>query len=62
MATSCRMVVSQDCQRSTQSTRDGETLSKMMASGLVASCFVLVLVFTNTVLLPVTDYTSASGI
>jgi len=34
----------------------------MMASGLVASCSVLVLGFTNNVDLPFTDCTCASGI
>ncbi len=41
---------------------DGKAPSKMMASGLAASCSVLVLAFMNDVHLPITDYTSASGI
>ncbi len=45
-----------------QSSRNGKPLSKLVASGLVASCFILVLGFTNDMHLPVTDYTSASGI
>ena len=45
-----------------QSTRSRATLSKMMASGLVASYFILVLEFTKSVHLPVAVYASASGI
>ena len=45
-----------------QSTRNGETLSKLMASGLVASHVILVLEFTKSVHLPITDYASASDI
>ncbi len=45
-----------------QSIMDGKAPSKMMASGLAASCSVLVLGFMNDVHLPITDYTSASGI
>jgi len=64
MAPSCRMPVNQDLSEvhTEQSTRHGKTLSKLMSSGLVASCSVLVLGFTNDMHLLVTDYTFASGI
>jgi len=45
-----------------QSTMNAKALSKLMASGVVASCSVLVLGFTNDVHLPVEDYTYGSGI
>ncbi len=41
---------------------NAKALSKLMASGVVASCSVLVLGFTNDVHLPVEDYTYGSGI
>ena len=45
-----------------QSTRNGATLIRVMASGLVASYVIPVLEFTKSVHLPVTDYASASDI
>ena len=47
---------------SEQSCRNGKPLSKIMASGLVASYSVQVLGFTNNVHIPVTHYASASGV
>ena len=63
MATLRHLSVCQKSQVSPQTTALGlgKTLSEMMASGLVASCFVLMLGTTNSVHLPVTKYTCASG-